>query len=77
MEQMGLHLVEVNTVVVVRHGETPQIHQQVQDGPEDHRGVGPVVGNVNTQSVDILGLDLFNLNAKIISLLDVFFNLKS
>ena len=74
---MRLHLVEVNTVVVVRHGETPQIHQQVQDGPEDHRGVGPVVGNVNTQSVDILRLDLFNLNAKIISLLDVFFNLKS
>ena len=71
---MGLHLVEVNTVVVVRHGETPQIHQQVQDGPEDHRGVGSVVVNVDTERVDILLLDLLNLKTQIINfvvLLDI------
>ena len=61
---MGLHLVEVNTVVVVCHGETPQIHQQVEDGAESHRGVGSVVVNVNTKGVDVLLLDLFNLKAK-------------
>ena len=64
VEEVGLHLVEINTVVVVGYRETPQIHQQVEDGAENHRGVGSVVVDVNTKRVDILLLDLFNLQAK-------------
>ena len=33
MEEVGLHLVEINTVVVVGYGETPQVHQKVEERP--------------------------------------------
>ena len=65
VQEVGLHLVEINTVVVVGYCQTPQVHQQVEDRPEDHRGVRAVVVDVNTQGVDVLFLDLFNLKPEI------------
>ena len=74
VEEVGLHFVEINTVVVVGYGETPQVHQKVEERPQDHRGVWSVVVNINTESVDILLLDLFNLKTQINNylLLDIF-----
>ena len=34
VEELGLHLVEVNAVMEVGDSEASQIHQQVEDGPE-------------------------------------------
>ena len=65
VEEVGLHLVEIKTVLVVGYGETSQIHQEVEDGPEDHRGVWSVVVDINTERVDILLLDLFNLKEQV------------
>ena len=65
VEEVGLHLVEINTVVVVGYCQTPQVHQQVEDRPEDHRRVRTVVVDVNTKGVDVLFLDLLNLKPEI------------